>query len=65
MATSTFHFPVGEMTITLGDIVVLLGLPIEGNVVAYGGVAYDYMQLCPDLLGLDTTLEQIRGNEFV
>lgn len=63
--TSTFHFPVGEMTITLADVAVLLGLPIEGNAVAYGGVAYDYMQLCHDLLGLDPPPEQTRGNEFV
>ena len=32
--TYTFHLPLGEMTITLLDIVVLSRLPIEGYVVS-------------------------------
>ena len=31
--THTFHFPHGETTVTLEDVVVLLGLPIDGDVV--------------------------------
>ena len=63
--TNTFHLPVGEMTITLGDVAVLLGLPIDGNAIAYGGGPYDYIQLCRDLLGIDPPPEQIRGHEYV
>ena len=62
--TSTFHFTVGEMTITLGDVAVLLGLPIEGNAITIGE-QYDYMQLCADLLGLSPPPEVTWGNESV
>ncbi|KAK4391082.1 Serine/threonine-protein phosphatase 7 long form [Sesamum angolense] len=29
--THTFHFPVGEATVTLQDVAIIWGLPIEGN----------------------------------
>ena len=29
--TNTFHLPVGEMTITLEDVALLLGLAIDGE----------------------------------
>ena len=29
--THTFHLPCGEMTVTLQDMVMILGLPCEGN----------------------------------
>ncbi|KAK1369701.1 hypothetical protein POM88_035793 [Heracleum sosnowskyi] len=29
--THTFHFPMGECTVTLQDVAVILGLPIDGN----------------------------------
>ncbi|KAD7477558.1 hypothetical protein E3N88_00694 [Mikania micrantha] len=32
--THTFHLPIGETTITLQDVNILWGLPIEGNVVS-------------------------------
>lgn len=28
--THTFHLPVGEMTVTLEDVAVFLGLPVDG-----------------------------------
>ncbi|CAH9134587.1 unnamed protein product [Cuscuta epithymum] len=43
--THTFHLPVGEVTITLGDVAVLAGLPIEGRAVT--GTA---CRLCVDLV---------------
>ena len=32
VSSSTFHLPHGEMSITLQDVEVLYGLPIEGEV---------------------------------
>lgn len=29
--TNTFHLPFGEMTVTLEDVSILWGLPIQGN----------------------------------
>ncbi|XP_012847443.1 PREDICTED: serine/threonine-protein phosphatase 7 long form homolog [Erythranthe guttata] len=34
LATNTFNLPVGEMTITLGDVSTLVGLPIVGRIVS-------------------------------
>jgi hypothetical protein len=31
--TSTFHFPTGEMTITLQDVAVIMGLRVDGNAI--------------------------------
>jgi hypothetical protein len=31
LETHTFHFPVGEMTVTLQDTSLLMGLPCEGE----------------------------------
>ncbi|XP_039688062.1 protein MAINTENANCE OF MERISTEMS-like [Medicago truncatula] len=34
--TSTFHMPMGEMTVTLDDVACLMHLPIEGRMLAHG-----------------------------
>nr|XP_009767271.1 PREDICTED: serine/threonine-protein phosphatase 7 long form homolog [Nicotiana sylvestris] len=39
----TFHFPIGETTITLQDVEVLYGLPVDGLVVALPRGTRDYM----------------------
>jgi len=31
--TQTFHLPCGEVSITLQDVAMILGLPLEGNAV--------------------------------
>jgi len=33
LETHTFHFPLGETTITLEDVEHILGLPVDGEVV--------------------------------
>ncbi|XP_022993448.1 protein MAIN-LIKE 2-like isoform X1 [Cucurbita maxima] len=47
--TNTFHFSVGEMTITLEDVALLLGLSIDGKPVT--DVDVDPKSLCENLLG--------------
>ena len=46
----TFHLPHGEMAITLQDIEVMLGVPVDGLPVT-GGVKLDWLTLCRKLLG--------------
>ena len=48
--TYTFHLPHGEMGITLQDIKVMLGLPVDGLPMT-GNVELDWPALCHDLLG--------------
>ncbi|KAL0008554.1 hypothetical protein SO802_010056 [Lithocarpus litseifolius] len=53
--THTFHLPHGEMSITLEDVEVILGLPIDGEVLI-GMTAVedgDWKQLCVELLGFE------------
>ncbi|KAJ8748593.1 hypothetical protein K2173_007583 [Erythroxylum novogranatense] len=48
--TNTFHFTVGEMTVTLQDVALLLGLAIDGKPVI--GITYTTCSLvCEKLLG--------------
>jgi hypothetical protein len=49
--THTFHLPVGECTITLQDVQVLLGLSVEGKAVTINTTHTDLKQLCVELLG--------------
>ena len=48
-----FHFPHGEMLITLRDVEVILGLPIDDEVLVGPTVVMDgnWRQLCVELLG--------------
>lgn len=48
--TNTFHLPVGEMTITLEDVGLLLGLPIDGKPVI-GVTSKTPSTVCENLLG--------------
>ncbi|BBG98843.1 Aminotransferase-like, plant mobile domain family protein [Prunus dulcis] len=48
--TNTFHLPVGEMTVTLEDVALILGLPIDGNPVIGVPVKTPH-SVCEDLLG--------------
>ena len=50
LETHTFHLSHGEMGITLQDIDVMLGVPIDGLPVT-GSVKLDWPVLCLELLG--------------
>ncbi|CAN1140418.1 Serine/threonine-protein phosphatase 7 long form homolog [Linum perenne] len=49
--THTFHFPVGESTITLQDVSVLLGIRVHGPAVT-GKSDLPWDDLCEELLGI-------------
>ena len=49
--THTFHLPIGECTVTLQDVYMLLGLPIDGK--AVNGSVQQPNSLCEELLGKD------------
>ncbi|XP_017647921.1 protein MAIN-LIKE 2-like [Gossypium arboreum] len=49
--THTFHLPCGECTITLKDVALQLGLPIDGNAVTGVSLISRPARLCYDLLG--------------
>ena len=49
--THTFHMPCGECTITLQDVAVQIGLPVDGEPVV-GSLLYDWKVLCEDYLGV-------------
>ncbi|KAK9989199.1 hypothetical protein SO802_029438 [Lithocarpus litseifolius] len=49
--THTFHLPHGEMSITLQDVEVILGLPIDSEVLVGPTGGGDWSRLCEELLG--------------
>ena len=55
-----FHVTVGEMTITLQDVAIILGLRIHGLVVT-GTCVFDVAALCEELLGVIPPADAIRG----
>ena len=47
--THTFHLPIGECTITLEDVYMLLGFPVDGK--AVNGSVQQLNSQCEELLG--------------
>ncbi|KAH1031148.1 hypothetical protein J1N35_043322 [Gossypium stocksii] len=47
----TFHLPCGECTITLEDVQLQLGLPVDGSVFTRSAQSVDWGAICYDLLG--------------
>lgn len=61
--THTFHLPEGECTITLQDVGILTGLPIDGQAVT-GSVTHDWYQVCMRLLGVAPPEDAIYGSRL-
>ncbi|KAL5555078.1 hypothetical protein UlMin_037314 [Ulmus minor] len=59
--THSFHFVVGESTVTLQDVALLLGLPIHGHAVT-GKSDLQWDDLCEELLGLRPDRNALHGS---
>ena len=59
--THTFYDPVGEMTITLQDVAIILGLRIDGPTVT-GTCVLDVAELCGELLRVTPSTDALRGS---
>ena len=59
--THTFHVPVREMTVTLQDVAIILGLRIDGSLVT-GTCVLDMAELYGELLGVTPPADAIRGS---
>ena len=49
--THTFHLPHSEITITLQDVEVIMGLPIEGEAMV-GPTKRTWTKVCAEMLGI-------------
>jgi hypothetical protein len=61
--THTFHLPHGEMTITLQDVEVMLGLPVDGEVLV-GSTELNWSELCLQLLGVSPPPNKLDGSRL-
>ena len=55
-----FHVPVGEMTITLQDVAIILSLRIDRQAVI-GICVFEVTELCGELLGVTPLANALRG----
>ncbi|XP_071916738.1 serine/threonine-protein phosphatase 7 long form homolog isoform X2 [Coffea arabica] len=65
--THTFHLPVGETTVTLQDVEVLWGLPIDGPPVIGIDTTHsvqEWVNLCEELLGFSPLMSDFDGRRL-
>ena len=61
--THTFHLPHGEMTITLKDVEVMLGSPVDGKVLVES-IELNWSKLCFQLLGVSSPPNKLDGSRL-
>jgi len=59
--THTFHFPLDETTVTLEDVELILGLPIDGQAVT-GITSGDLVYFCEQFLGFIPPSTAVKEN---
>ena len=59
--THTFHVPVEEITVTLQDVAIILGLRIDKPAVS-GTCVFDVAELCGELLCVTPPVDALRGS---
>ena len=64
--THSFHLPHGEMTITLQDMEVIMGVPVDGlPVVVYTSPRTNWRELCGGWLGHRPPDRELGGNKNI
>ena len=61
--THTFHLPHGETMITLQDVEVLLGIPIDGEAII-GTIDLTWAAECQSMLGIATNDTVLKGQRI-
>ena len=59
----TFHMPLCETTVTLKDVSLQLGVPIDGEPIT-GGSFGNLLELCQELLGDISPKNMFTGNRI-
>ena len=62
--THTFHLPHGETTITLQDVEVILGIPIDGKAIV-GTTDKTWADECRSMLGINPTGTVLKGQRIL
>ena len=62
--THTFHLPHGETTITLQDVEVILGIPIDGEAIV-GTTDFTWADECRSSLGINPTRMMLKGQRIL
>ena len=62
--THTFHLPHGETTITLQDVKVILGIPIDGEAIV-GTTDKTWANECRSMLGINPTGMVLKGHRIL
>ena len=62
--THPFHLPHGETTITLQDVEIILGIPIDGEAIV-GTTDLKWVAECRSMLGINPTGVELKGQRIL